>query len=202
MASKKYKSQREVCFNPFKRECHTKFTGLRKIQQWMIDIEPNITPTNKICDTCRINLRKLKDSKISIAEEVDREESFESQEMVVLELNNSLQHLDESPISNKKMNYKKYKTSKYNNVSASIKKKLFPDLALSMSYKCPESEVIVQLKEKFQTTTNNKERIKLLSVLPKSWSIRMMMDEFKISKFMALKVKNLVKEQGILSHLK
>ena len=41
-----------------------------------------------------------------------------------------------------------------------------------------ESEMIWQLKEKFEETNTKSEKVKILIVLPKSWSIRKVQDEF------------------------
>ena len=59
-----------------------------------------------------------------------------------------------------------------------------------------ELEIIQQLKEKFQSTS---ERTQILMVLPKSWSIRRIESEFGVSNFMARTAKKLVREKGILS---
>ena len=62
-----------------------------------------------------------------------------------------------------------------------------------------ESEIIVQLKEKFKATTNRSEKIQILTVLPNSWSLFKIMQEFGVSNYMARCAKKLVAEKGILS---
>ena len=62
-----------------------------------------------------------------------------------------------------------------------------------------ESEMLQQLKEKFHSTSQNSEKVQILTVLPKSWSIQKIQTEFGVSNFMARKVKQLVKEKGVLS---
>lgn len=59
--------------------------------------------------------------------------------------------------------------------------------------------MIQQIKEKFKYTTKNSEKIQLLTILPKSWTVRKMEKEFNVSNFMARKAKKLVEEHGILS---
>ena len=61
-----------------------------------------------------------------------------------------------------------------------------------------EVEIITQLKEKY-STAGRSEKIQILTVLPKSWCIRMVEEEFGVSNFMARKAKQLVREKGILS---
>ena len=61
------------------------------------------------------------------------------------------------------------------------------------------TEMFQQLKEKFQLTTNRNEQLQVLTVLPKSWSIKKIQQEFGVSTYMARKSKKLVEEKGILS---
>ena len=62
-----------------------------------------------------------------------------------------------------------------------------------------DSEIIEQLKEKFHLSTDRSQKVQILTVLPKSWSIRKVEEEFGVSNYMAHKAKDLVKDQGILS---
>ena len=64
-------------------------------------------------------------------------------------------------------------------------------------HKEDDSEIIRQLKEKFSTASRS-EKIQIL-ILPKSWPIRKLQEEFNTSNFMARKAKQLVKQKGILS---
>ena len=61
-----------------------------------------------------------------------------------------------------------------------------------------EVEIITQLKRKCSTAERS-EKIQILAVLPKSWSIRRIEKEFGVSNFMARKAKQLVGEKGIRS---
>ncbi|KAL5500029.1 hypothetical protein EMCRGX_G006272 [Ephydatia muelleri] len=62
-----------------------------------------------------------------------------------------------------------------------------------------ECEVIGQLKEKFNSTVKRSEKVRILTILPKSWSVRKIMKEFGASNYMARQAKQLVQEKGILS---
>ena len=59
--------------------------------------------------------------------------------------------------------------------------------------------MITQLKQKFHSLTKKSEKVQVLTVLPVSWSIKRIADEFGASNYMARKAKKLVNEQGILS---
>ena len=78
-----------------------------------------------------------------------------------------------------------------------MNKRMLP--AIQSSDGDDESEVIKQLKEKFQETTMRSEKVQVLTVLPKSWSIQKVEDEFGASNYMVRKAKDLVKKRGILS---
>jgi hypothetical protein len=59
--------------------------------------------------------------------------------------------------------------------------------------------MIAQLKEKFHLTGKKSGKFQILTVLPKSWLIRKIQQEFKASNYMVQTAKKLVAEIGILS---
>ncbi len=61
-----------------------------------------------------------------------------------------------------------------------------------------DDEIISQLKEKYSTASRS-EKLQILTLVPKSWSLRKIESEFRASNFMARKSKQLVIEKGILS---
>ena len=77
-----------------------------------------------------------------------------------------------------------------------MKKKLMPERESSDS---DESEMIAQLKDKFESVTKRSEKVLVLTVLPKSWTIRKVQEEFGASNYMVRKAKELMKEKGVLS---
>ena len=60
-------------------------------------------------------------------------------------------------------------------------------------------EIIEQLKEKFRSTTCKSEQLQILTVLPKSWPVKKVQEEFCVTNYMARRSKTLVKEKRILS---
>ena len=60
-------------------------------------------------------------------------------------------------------------------------------------------EMIEQLKEKFTSTTSRSERLTILTVLPKRWSVAKVMEEFGVTSYMARSAKKLVEDKGVLS---
>ena len=64
--------------------------------------------------------------------------------------------------------------------------KVMNELVLENSTDCnpqgnDESEIILQLKEKFQATTKRSEQLQILTVLPLSWTRKRIKDEFGVS---------------------
>ena len=61
----------------------------------------------------------------------------------------------------------------------------------------PNSEILLQLKQKYEHTHNKSGKFQILILLPKSWPCKIIEHEFKISNRMAGKVKAQVKENPI-----
>ena len=59
-------------------------------------------------------------------------------------------------------------------------------------------ELIIKLKDKMKTVTSTQEKINILSLLPSSWSIQKIQNEFSVSQYLARQSKQLVKTSGIL----
>ena len=111
-------------------------------------------------------------------------------------VNQCLNALGETPIIKKKLQQVKYPKEKMKKISRAMKKKLLPERESSDS---DESEMITQLKDKFENATKRSDKVLVLTVLPKSWTIRKVQEEFGASNYMVRKAKELVKEKGILS---
>ena len=61
------------------------------------------------------------------------------------------------------------------------------------------TDMIQQLKEKFGETRRRSEQVHVLTVLPKSWSVKQVQQEFGVSEYLAQQSKKLVEERDILS---
>ena len=110
-------------------------------------------------------------------------------------VNQCLNALGEIPIVENKVQQVQYPKEKLR-ISRALKKKLLPERESSDS---DESEMITQLKGKFETATKRSDKVVVLTVLPKSWTIRKVQKAFGASNYMVRKAKELVKEKGILS---
>ena len=121
-------------------------------------------------------------------------------------LNASLEIVGESPLSKWKLdNQNAYPAAKLDQINTTVRKKLkllAPEKNLEPTTSTAPSndydEMMCQLKEKFLKTDNKSEKIKVLTVVPKSWSIRKTAAFFNTSYFMARRAKQLVEEKGIM----
>ena len=99
-----------------------------------------------------------------------------------------------TPITKRKLRTRKYAKKKLDEVTSMMEK-----LVIGEDSKSEDSEIIRQLKEKFQSTSERSIRVQILTILPRSWSIRKIETEFGVSNFMAQTAKKLVREKSILS---
>lgn len=97
---------------------------------------------------------------------------------------------------------KKYPDEKIKKVTEAFRTKvlnLSPGTSDSDAIKNNDNEVINQLKEKFNTTTDKSVRMQILTTLPKSWTLKTIETEFGVSNFTARKAKKLLHEKGVMS---
>ena len=105
-----------------------------------------------------------------------------------------LEDIGETAITKRKARSKKYTRDKVSRITA-----LMDKAAITGEKAGDDREIIEQLKEKFHSTTERSVQVQVLTVLPMSWSIEKIQDEFGASNFMVRKAKQLVKDKGILS---
>ena len=129
--------------------------------------------------------------------ESDRTESPRSKDFQADTCEFVSQYLDtigETPITKRMLQFKKYSKQEVKKITSMIQKAVIGDTVSEND----EVEIITQLKEKCSMAERS-EKIQILTVLPKSWSIRRIQKEFGVSNFIARKAKQLVDEKGILS---
>lgn len=192
------------CCNPFEKKGHNTIKNLRPVQDWMLHIKPSITPEMKICDSCRKQLSKEK--KMLEAEDLDVpgtstiDEDFTNPEESLHYLNKSLSNIEESPIKKKRMLSPSYCKVKLGKAMKKLTHELVGKTAIEDPAKDdPDTEILLQLKEKFKSAQSRNEQFLILTTLPKSWTCQRIQDEFNVSNRMARKTKVLVKEKGIMS---
>ena len=216
MAQPEWKS---TCCNPFNVRGHTsKRKNLRPVSRWMCEKAPHISIGARICDSCRKKLSRAfipdvsadtnsdsdaEDSSLqqpssleedsSIQPSLFEEDSQPSSASLAL-VNQCLKESGKTPITKRKLRTRKYAKKKLDEITSMMEK-----LVIGEDSKSEDSEIIRQLKEKFQSTSERSIRVQILTILPQSWSIRKIETEFGVSNFMARTAKKLVREEGILS---
>jgi len=119
-------------------------------------------------------------------------------------LNASLSILGESPIIKRKLNTRAlYVKEKARKIEGTVRRKIELGIGCAVSeaesVESPESEMLNQLKDKFKSSKKRSEKIQILTILPKSWTRRRVVEEFHVSEYMARKARKLVSEKGIMS---
>lgn len=194
------------CCNPFDIPGHawsSRKKKLRPVTEWMCERAPNISVGSKICDTCRKKLSK--ESPVlnpdpdspdtdTPSPEAEETELYVQTPAAVSSLNMCLAEIGETPYSQSKARAKSYSRQKVKKITEAMQRTIITGDVVDDG-----TEMIQQLKEKFQTTTKMNEQLQILTVLPKSWSIKKIQQEFSVSTYMAQKSKTLVKEKGVLS---
>lgn len=173
-----FSRQYSLCCDPFKCHKQRKTQGLRKISAQLVILHPSLGLQigDKVCTTCRKKLSSLPITG-KTEETYSQQETAESTgvsgnesegfvpppEHELLVLNSSLSVLGESPVMKKKLSSSaKYAQNKLAKVHKTVKKRLKMIAESTGSeeeeemMKDYESEIISQLKEKFQICTKKK----------------------------------------------
>ena len=188
---------KNVCCNPFERQDHSsRKKNLRPVSKWMCEKAPSISLREKICDDCRKKLSKVPATTVSDSEVESDTDVYTEVSDSLAPLNLCLGALGETPICKPKLHQTKYKKDKMEKITAAMKRTVLGDVQPGDA---GEGEMIMQLKEKFQSTTSRSEKVQILTILPKSWTIRMVQSVFGVSDYMARMAKDLVRDKGILA---
>lgn len=108
------------------------------------------------------------------SDESDLEEEMFDYEAVKKATNELLIHLELSAIDETKLRGKKYQLKLAQSMTNRLQKCLFPKVNISFT----DGEILDQLKKKFKKTKSRSMKMKVLSVLPKQWTIRKIKKEF------------------------
>jgi len=144
----------------------------------------------KICDSCRKKLAReptpsmaapsVLSSSGSQAEEVKQY----CEEKAISSMNKWFEDIGETPFSRRKAWRKDYSRQKNWKLTKALQDTEIRDGG---------SEMLQQLKKKFEGTTKNSEKSQVLTVLPKSWSTKQIQKEFGVTLYIARTSKELVK---------
>lgn len=189
-----------------------------------IRLQPN---TMKICASCRKKIQKMAKNQDKQARhqpdcnenepqamDVDYNEDVAplvatSSSEIILDkpefidkLNKLLPLIGAKKIKSRSLNSKQYCRKMLNNITEKLASTLFEIPVKNdkdVGAVNDDQEIIKQLKSKFAETVIKEEKIKILSILPRSWSARKMSKQFSTSVRLCLTAKTLVEEYGIMS---
>ena len=201
---------------------------LRQVSNWMIEKVPSLTHGQKICASCRKQLAQTStpsptseprettpelvespDERSELLESPDEGPHSEPDPAVVTlcgeELqpepsesvslvNMCLETFGETPITKTKLKRSKKRSKQKVDMITTMMQKA----VISKRPSCSDCEIVSQLREKFPAATRS-EKMQILTVLPKSWSVKRIQEEFNTTNFMARQAKELVKEKGVLA---
>ena len=117
---------------------------------------------SKICDSCRKKLAKLPD-----LGSLPRDEPYVDVPEAMAAMNRCL---SETPLSKCKSHDPKQVEDKIEKITEAMMGLFIDDTTVSKTQQNDESEIILQLKEKLQTTAKRSEQLQILTVLPRSWT--------------------------------
>ena len=228
MEGTRHAKMSSCCCDPFKLHRKKVISSLRVITDEIKLRHPNLSleKGQKLCVQCRKKIEKLPATATSLPESVpaqpsssstsgeeqstaaiDAEQSCEgtaseAEDHELQLLNLSLGSIEETPVRKRRFKSQHYLQKKVKKVESTVRKKLelisgapLPEI----SERADESELISQLRKKFSDTNLRSEKLTILTVLPQSWTLQKIQQEFAVTRYMARQAKNLVREKGILS---
>lgn len=122
--------------------------------------------------------------------------------------NNGIAGINLSPISIRELKNVRYRSQKCSDVVSGIRKHLFSlpsqddaeELDTLKTKAAAFDEIMAKLKEKYiEDDCSRMDKIRILTVLPNSWSVQQIMDEFETNKYIVLQAKELAAEKGLLA---
>ena len=172
----------------------------------------------KLCSYCRKRLSQTSDEaceeyksastlpevvEVTDRQEVEEEdEEYQSQEVALSVVNNTLCVLGQSPLKKRRSVSQSYVANKQIQIEAALKEQL---ATAGFSSKAEEEEcndsaeaIVACLKDKFHQSEICSEKVMILTIFGTSWTIRKIMSEFGCSQRMACKAVQLAKQSGIL----
>lgn len=171
--------------------------GIRNVSENMVEkiqakFNIKVKINSKICASCRMTLDLDKDEDSNNESDIDENYEYQRASNKIEILNQFISSVDISPVRDLKKQTITAKKEKFNEIS----KKVTDIIKIDYNITADDAqnsllyiEMIQQLKERFSETSLSSEKIQILTVLPKSWTITQIMMEFGVSRHMAEKVK-------------
>ena len=166
----------------------------------------NLVPGQKLCPTCDKTVKQEVNPSST-------DEDFEPRETSINALNSSATMLGCSPIKVKKLGNRDkvgYGKRKLHQVKKASKEKMAKILSLpgaelqstdeeASCSQCQDFERLIFLLKEKCNTASRQQKIKILTLIPESWSIEKTAQEFNVTKHVVRRAHELKKQKGILS---
>lgn len=228
---KKVKFNAKGCCNPFNEHSRVKFTNIRNVNESLVDkaifLRIVLSTGQKICQACAIKINRnyetrknqshrprsdaynlrtetattanLMESSDSETDQINPFPEYTGVDVpkIKSKLNELLPLLGMAKLDESKLRSDVYKKDVLNNVIDALSKHIFKGATVNKD----SIEIIDQLKTKFNEFESYQDKLKLLSVLPKSWTAFQIQKEFNTSYYFATKSKVIVAQHGILCNM-
>ncbi|KAM4046376.1 LOW QUALITY PROTEIN: uncharacterized protein ACNLHF_009977 [Anomaloglossus baeobatrachus] len=209
----KYEHLQKSCCNPFGNKGHNTKKNLRAINLLAADqlnefTKNDVKPGQKMCASCRKEFANRKKS----ADPVSSESDPDGMECSSESLNSSSTSIGISPLKYPRVSqrdslgYARRKTSQVQNAFSSkiasiggLETKDIEETKTAQCKMCLDyNHLLADLKQKLQVSSRA-EKVQILTLAPKSWSIKAISDEFGVSDRMVKQARKLKCEHGILA---
>ena len=180
----------KFCCDPFKRHEKPQRRDLRPVSAMVIAKCPSFhfEPSNSLCTVCR----KAVNSLPSEASTTSPDDTFEPRSPSLPTTNTDEEGDENATSSSEDAEEESHSPKRARLLEGDVE-------GPGSSSMNDQDEIVQQLKEKFDLTVSRSERLRILTVLPKSWPLKKIMVVFGVSNYMARQAKKLVQEKGILS---
>lgn len=211
-----YQQLQRHCCNPFMKKDHTTTKSLKPINCSTVDrlnqmTKKTIKPGQKWCFTCQMVFKKKVEEISPSSEENQEDEDIEMQSSEAL--NTSLTSLGVSPVKFQKISKRDapgYAKRKIHQAQSAIETQIVivggleaADITKpSTSQQCENCNSYDQLLEELQQklkVSSRLEKLQILTLAPKHWSIERTSKEFEVTPFMVKKARKLKADHGILA---
>ncbi|XP_048845329.1 uncharacterized protein LOC125716737 isoform X3 [Brienomyrus brachyistius] len=171
----------------------------------------NLKTGQKLCSTC---MKRASEEEKDFTEQSDSSEDFQCQDLSSESLDDTVRILDCSPLKSvgnrDRISYAK---RKLNQVHSAVKEKCaralnFPvDFLESLDEEkecqgCKDLDrLLTLLKERVRSAPNHREKIKLLTLAPESWSQQQTAKEFGVTIYLVKRAREHKKKEGILAEV-
>jgi hypothetical protein len=210
----RYSSLQTSCADPWKIHKSTIKKSLRVVDDSKFAHSLNIKPGQKLCRTCRKRAEESKEkSDAETPDETDNEEPYQCQQDIRDKLNKSFESMGCSPIKTgiHISSKRSYSSRKVTQIACATKVKMAKMMDVdegeleqgkdgdhNQSQCNSQLHRLMELLKQKCEVSSKQEKVKLLTLVPDTWTIEKTSKEFGISTRLVKQARELKKQKGIL----